>query len=299
MSAGNDPVWQWPLDRIRQVTGAATAGRDLTPDSWPDGARVAVALSFDFDAETSWVYRDLRSPAAMSRGAYGARVGVPRILDALREVDVLATFFVPAVAGHLHSDRVDAIVESGHEIGVHGWIHEVAGDLTPDVERELLTRSFEFWADRLGSPPAGIRTPSWDFTPDTLGILKDLGFVYDSSLMGDDRPYELLDQGEPTGLVELPVEWLLDDFPYLQIMRERNMFPHIKPADVLEIWKREFDAAREEGTMLLLTMHPQVIGHRSRWGMLKDLLAYLKEQPGVWFARHDEIARLVSPAATA
>jgi peptidoglycan/xylan/chitin deacetylase (PgdA/CDA1 family) len=216
-------------------------------------------------------------------------------LKLLEEMEIPASFFIPAVAGQLHPQSVDEILKGGHEVGVHGWIHELASDLTPDQERELLGRSFDYWAERLGHPPAGIRTPSWDLTPFTLGILRDLGFMYDSSLMGDDRPYELMVAGEATGMVELPVEWLLDDYPYLQIMRESGFLPYIKPDDVLEIWKREFEVARDEGTMLLLTMHPQVIGHRSRWGMLKDLVSFLKEQQGVWFARHDEIARHVAP----
>jgi peptidoglycan/xylan/chitin deacetylase (PgdA/CDA1 family) len=168
---------------------------------------VAVALSFDFDGETSWLYRGEHSPASMSRGDYGARVGVPRILSLLDRYDVPATFFVPAVNGELHPEAIDAILASGrHEIGVHGWIQERVQDLTPDQERELLTKAFAFWEARLDQPPAGIRTPSWDFTAHTLAIIRDLGFVYDSSLMGDDRPYELCANGEPTGVVELPVE---------------------------------------------------------------------------------------------
>ena len=288
-----DPIWNWPLERIRRVTGAASAGRDLTPKRWPGGARVAVALSFDFDAETSWFRRGLHSPASMSRGAYGARVGVGRILRVLDTYGVKASFFIPAVAGQLHPKPVDAILDAGHEVGVHGWIHESARDLTGEEERDLLSRAFDYWRERLGRPPAGIRTPSWDFTEYTLEILLDLGFIYDSSLMGDDRPYELTQNGKATGLVELPVEWLLDDYPYLQIQMDGGMMPHIKPADVLDIWKREFEVAREEGTMFLLTMHPQVIGHRSRLAMLEDLVHYLKDQPDVWFATHEAIARAV------
>jgi peptidoglycan/xylan/chitin deacetylase (PgdA/CDA1 family) len=251
------PIWEWPLDEVQGVTLQAHAGRDLTPCEWPDGARVAVALSFDFDGETSWLYREERSPAAMSRGDYGSRVGLPRILSLLDRHDVPASFFVPAVNGQLHPESVDAILASGrHEIGVHGWIYERVQDLTEDQERELLTKAFEFWKGRLDRSPAGIRTPSWDFSPHTLSIIRDLGFVYDSSLIGDDRPYELCVNDEPTGLVELPVEWLLDDHPFFQIDPARGTRSFIHPNAVLEIWRDEFECAVEERTMFLLTMHP-------------------------------------------
>ena len=288
------PIWEWPLDAVRKVTQQAHAGRDLTPRTWPDGAQVAVALSFDFDGETSWLYRGERSPAAMSRGDYGARVGLPRVLALLDRYDVPASFFVPAVNGQLHPEAVDAILSTGrHEIGVHGWIHERVQDLTEGQERELLTRSFDYWKERVGRPPSGIRTPSWDFSAHSLSIIRDLGFIYDSSLMGDDRPYELCVEGGPTGLVELPVEWLLDDHPFLQIDPARGTRSFIHPNAVLEIWRAEFTAALEEGTMFLLTMHPQVIGHRSRLAMLEQLIREIRDTPDSWFATHESIARYV------
>ena len=288
------PIWTWPLEAIRKVTTQAHAGADLTPKTWPDGGKVAVALSFDFDSQTSWLYRKEHSPASMSRGEYGARVGLPRILTLLDRHKLPATFFVPAVNGQLHPEAIDAILASGrHEIGVHGWIHERGQDLSPQQERELLTRAFEYWNTRLGHAPAGIRTASWDFTAHTLEIIRDLGFVYDSSLMGDDRPYELCIDHKPTGIVELPVEWLLDDHPFLQIDPTRDCRSYIHPNAVLEIWRAEFEGACEERTLFLLTMHPQVIGHRSRLRMLETLVKEIRATPGVWFATHEEVARFV------
>ena len=140
----------------------------------------------------------------------------------------------------------------------------------------------------------GIRTPSWDFSQSTLKLIRELGLLYDSSLMADDRPYELLEDGEPTGVVELPVEWMLDDYPYFGFSRFGSVRPHIKPEDVLEIWSAEFEKAYEEGTMFLLTMHPKYIGHRSRIMMLDELIGFMKSHNGVWFATHAEIARYVA-----
>jgi peptidoglycan/xylan/chitin deacetylase (PgdA/CDA1 family) len=292
------PIWGWPLEAIEKVTTQAHAGADPTPSAWPDGAQVAVALSFDFDGETSWLYRGEHSPASMSRGEYGARVGIHRILDLLARHELPATFFVPAVNGQLHPKAIDAILGSGrHEIGVHGWIHERGQDLTANQERELITKAFEYWHNRIGKAPAGIRTPSWDFTAHTLEIIRDLGFVYDSSLMGDDRPYSLCIDHVPTGVVELPVEWLLDDHPFLQIDPTRGSRSYIHPGAVLEIWRAEFQMAFEERTLFLLTMHPQVIGHRSRLKMLETLVEEIRTTPGVWFATHESVARFVAPEA--
>ena len=288
------PIWQWSLEQIQAVTRRVHAGKDLTPAHWPNGAQVAVALSFDFDAETGWLRRGQRSPAAMSRGAYGARVGIPRILSLLDRYDLPATFFIPAVAAQLHPQAVDAILaRERHEIGVHGWVHELAQELTGEEERELSERAFNFWRARLGKPPAGIRTPSWDFTPHTLGIIRELGFVYDSSLMADDRPYELDADGTPTGIVELPVEWLLDDHPFFQIDPTQGSRSYIHPDAVYRIWQDEFKMACREKTLFLLTMHPQVIGHRARLSMLERLVEHLRGTPGVWFATHEAVANYV------
>lgn len=289
-----DPIWKWSLEQIQTVTHCVQAGEDLTPARWPDGAQVAVALSFDFDAETGWLRRGLHSPASMSRGAYGARVGIPRILGLLDRYHLPATFFIPAVAAQLHPRAVEAILAQGrHEIGIHGWIHELAQELTGEEERELTGRAFNFWKERLGRPPAGIRTPSWDFTPHTLGIIRELGFVYDSSLMADDRPYELVAAGEPTGIVELPVEWLLDDHPFLQMDPPQGVRTTTPPDALYRIWQEEFEMACREKTLFLLTMHPQVIGHRARLSMLERLIEYLRGKPGVWFATHEAVARYV------
>jgi len=160
----------------------------------------------------------------------------------------------------------------------------------PVQERELTTRAFEWWTRRLGHKPAGIRTPSWDFTGDTLAIIRDLGFAYDSSLMADDRPYEIIAEGKPTGLVELPVEWILDDYAYYSYDRRSDAYNRVGDSDVYEIYKGEFDRAYEEGTMFLLTMHPFVTGHRSRLAALDRLVAYMQSKPGVWFGTLQQVA---------
>ena len=287
------PVWKWEYPQIASVVNKVRAGRDLTPPRWPNGARVAVALSFDMDSETGFLRSGLMSAQPLSRGEYGPRVGVPRILKMLEKHRVPVTFFIPAVSGQLHPEAVNAILKSPlqHEIGVHGWVHERLTDLSPAEERALTRRAFEFWTERLGRKPVGIRTPSWDFTGETLSIIRELGFAYDSSLMGDDRPYEIVAEGKPTGLVELPVEWILDDFTYYSYDRASSAYHRMSDSDVEEIYRGEFDRAYEERTMFLLTMHPFVTGHRSRLAALERLVVHMKSKPGVWFATHEQVAR--------
>lgn len=287
------PIWQQDYPSILATVNKVRAGRNLTPKKWPNGGRVAVALSFDLDAETLFLRANQLSPQPLSRGEYGARVGTPRILQLLEKNRIPASFFIPMVAAQLHPDVIDAVMKSPlkHEIGVHGWVHEVLSSLTGNEERTLTKRAFDFWTGKLGHAPTGIRCPSWDFTKDTLGLIQEMGFLYDSSLMGDDRPYEIVADGTPTGIVELPVEWILDDFAYYSYDRPNFAYLRMSDSAVLEVYKGEFDKAYEEGTLFLLTMHPQITGHRSRIGVLEKLVAYMKSKPGVWFATHEQVAK--------
>lgn len=282
------PIWEWELPQIQTTVNKIRAGRDLTPKIWPNGARVAVALSFDMDCESNF----LSSGQGLSRAEYAARVGMPRILRMLEQQQVPATFFIPAVDGLLHPEAVDAILNSPlkHEIGIHGWIHESIVDLKPGEEEKLTRRAFEWWTKRLGHKPRGIRTPSWDFTNETYAIIRGLGLDYDSSLMADDRPYEILAEGKATGLVELPVKWILDDWTYYCFDLRARTYHRMGDDEVYEIYKAEFDQAYEEGSLFLLTLHPLISGYPSRLVMVERLLTYIRSKPDVWFAALDQVA---------
>ncbi|GAB6899319.1 polysaccharide deacetylase family protein [Kineosporia succinea] len=282
--------WQWPEEVWRTIVEEVRAGRSLTPAAWPGGAKVAVAISFDSDHETPLLRDNQQTPGTLSTGEYGARVAVPRLLRLLDESGVKASFFVPAVSALLHPGEIDAYTAAGHEIGVHGWIHERNTLLSYENELDLIGRSLDTLEHLSGTRPAGIRTPSWDFSPSTLTVVRELGFAYDSSLMADDEPYEILAAGEPTGLVEIPVEWIRDDAVYFGMSRYAGLRPYTPPADVLELWKREFDGAYADGGLFQLTMHPSIIGHRSRIWILRELLSYIAGHDGVWTATHQQIA---------
>ena len=283
--------WQWPEEHWRAIVNRVRAGRSLRPSAWPGGARCAIALSFDSDHETGELREAGESPSRLSQGQYGNRRAVPRILDVLGMYDVKASFFVPAVVALLYPDEQKRVAAAGHEIGIHGWIHERNAALPLEAERDLQMRSAEVLERVAGVRPVGIRTPSWDFSPNTLAITREMGLIYDSSLMADDDCYELLMDGEDSGVVELPVEWIRDDAVYFNMSRFAALRPYTPPSDVFEIFRKEFDGAYREGGVFQLTMHPHISGHRSRIWILEELIRYIRSHVSVWFATHADIVR--------
>jgi len=283
--------WQWPEETWRRIVGVARAGRSLKPARWPDGARCAVGLSFDADHDTIPLRDADESPMRISQGQYGSRQAIPRIRRLLAQEEVLATFFYPAVSALLYPDEVRGLAAEGHEIGIHSWIHERNTTLPLAVERDLSKRAAEVLAKLAGRAPVGMRTASWDFSPNTLAIIREMGLLYDSSLMADDDPYELISDGAPTGIVELPPEWIRDDAVYFNMVRFSGLRPYTPPSAVEEIFRAEFDGAWEERGLYILTMHPHISGHRSRLPVLARLIAHMKAKGGCWFATHEQIAR--------
>lgn len=290
MSEPKQEPWQWSEETWREIVGRARGGRSLAPKAWPNGARCAVALSFDADHETIPLRDNDPSPMRISQGQYGARQAMPRIRRMLERESIPASFFYPAVSALLHPDEVRAVAGDGHEIGIHSWIHEANTTLPREAERDLTFRARDVLAKVSGVDPVGMRTASWDFSVNTLDIIREMGLLYDSSLMADDDPYELLDQGVPTGIVELPPEWIRDDAVYFNFLRFSALRPYTPPSAVEEIFTAEFDGAWDEGGLFLLTMHPHFIGHRSRLPLLERLIRHMKAKGNCWFATHAQVA---------
>jgi peptidoglycan-N-acetylglucosamine deacetylase len=281
------------LDELRAQMFHVSAGRRLKPKSWPGGARVAVALSFDVDNASATLARGNLNYEVISRGEYGAVDGLPRILRLMEKHRIPASFFIPAVSAALHPNMIKTIQASPlqHEIGVHGWIHELLPALNNEAEEQrLLNQAIDYLTKATGKRPVGYRAPSWQFSQWTPGQITAAGFLYDSSLMASDDAYEILIDGKPSGVVELPIERILDDFPYFGGNADGS---NPAPAAVLEIFQSEFDVAYEEGGLYVLTMHPHISGHRSRVAMLDRLIQHMKSKPGVWFATHEQVARHV------
>jgi peptidoglycan/xylan/chitin deacetylase (PgdA/CDA1 family) len=271
------------------MTGGSHGG------SWPQGHRVAVSLTFDVDAETGFLgdgEQYARRLTTLSEGRFGVTRGLPRILAMLSRLGIRATFFVPGYTAELHPRVVADILAGGHEIGHHGYMHlrndlVSASDQRAEIERGLAALA------AAGAPrPSGYRSPAWEMTPETLSLLVEHGFGYDSSCMGDDRPY--LETWGSDQILELPVHWSLDDWPRFgwSIDHGGNV---THPAELYESWQAEFHAARAEGRLVTYTMHPEVIGRAYRLAQLERLIEMMAGTGDVWFASLDQIARHAAP----
>ena len=256
---------------------------------WKDEAQCAVMLTFDVDGETLWMSGDetrLSMPGMMSQGTYGPRVAVPLILDLLRRKDLKATFFIPGWTAENHHKSLTSIVEYGHEVGHHGWIHEWTTTLSLEEEEEVLEKGLTALRGLTGKDPVGYRSPAWEFSENTLGLLKKHGFRYSSNLMAHFIPW----QHPETEIIELPVSWLLDDAPFFLYGSGRTNRP-IQPAEnVFEVWADEFRGIYRYGGLFNLTMHPQIIGRPGRLAMLERLIDYIMTFPEVWWATGAEVA---------
>ncbi len=219
---------------------------------------------------------------AQSRGRYAPNVAIPRILDLLDELEIKATFFTPGWTIDQFTESCRGIISRGHEMAAHGYLHERLAEISLESERGVFERSMKSF-EKLGVKPEGFRAPYWLISDRTLELVKELGFKYDSNFMDNDMPYMLNWRGKDTGLVELPVEWLMDDWPHFETNR-------MNPKQVWDLWKPEWEGIYNQGKYFGLTCHPQCIGRISRLDMLKQLLLDAKEKGDVWFATCKEIA---------
>lgn len=264
------------------------------PVPWPNGAKVACAITLDMDAD-SLVHihhpHDAHNKlCTTSMLRYGPEVAIPRILETFRRLEMKQSFFIPAWCIENHPHVVDAIVEAGHEVGHHGYIHEAPNSLEPDRERYWLQHSIAIIEKHTGKRPRGNRSPLYHMSDKTPGFLAEEGFLYDSSLMGDEVPYILsTDQGE---LVELPVSWATDDWPpYVHSFDLNYAFQVMAPARAAEVFMAEFDALKAcPGGVWIGVWHPFVSGRLSRWQQVERMIAHMREDDDVWFAPLEEIA---------
>ena len=264
------------------------------PIPWPNGARVACAITFDMDAD-SLIHIE-KGPAAanylstISMLRYGPEVAIPRILDGYKRHGLKQTFFIPAWCIEQHPRAVEAIVEGGHEVGFHGYIHEAPNALPPEEEKYWMQRSIEVITKFTGKRPRGNRSPLYNMSAQTPGLLAEEGFLYDSSLMGDDIPYIL---APPEGeVMELPVSWATDDWPpYVHSIDLDYMFQIMSPDRAMEIFMAEFNAMRRAGGGLWIGIwHPFVSGRLSRWQRIEQMIEEMQDTGEVWFATLEEIA---------
>lgn len=271
--------------------------RSGQPIQWPGGARCAFVVKIDVDAEYVWLQMDASSkdrPMVLSIGEYGPRRGIWRLLDVLDRYGIRASFMVPGKVAEKYPDAIRTVAEHGHEIGHHGYEHENFGLLNRAAQRQVFVQGIDALERVTGQRPVGFCTPIGDITRDTQELLLELGFLWSSSMRGDDRPYFVVLDGQPTNLVEICAHWELDDFPYF-------MFNYIPPfpagqsriasfEHVYSIWTSEFDGYYKCGLCYVLMLHPQCIGTPGRIRLLEQLFEYVRSRPGVWFATGSDVA---------
>ncbi len=265
---------------------------------WPDGKTAAAAFTFDVDAESAVLWNAESVGArmsVMSHQAYGPLVGVPRILDLLDRHQIASTFFVPGHTADRYPQAVRAIVAAGHEIAHHGYLHEQPTALTLEQEIDVIDRGLAALADVAGVRPTGYRAPMWDLSWRTPALLAERGFLYDSSLMDSDHPYELaITPGADRSLVEIPIQWALDDWEQYCFLPEVSGSGLIEsPRKARELWQLEFDGLRRAGGCWVLTNHPFLTGRPSRAAELDDLMRYVLDHDDVWTTNLAAIAEHV------
>jgi peptidoglycan/xylan/chitin deacetylase (PgdA/CDA1 family) len=268
-----------------------SAARFLPPPRfiWPEGQRCAAMLCFDVDGETTALSEDpalARRRTLMSQCSYGPRVGVPRLLGLLKHLAAPATFFIPAYIAEQHPRMVGAIVAAGHEIGLHGYLHEKLAYLNEAEEEAILVRSIDILTRITGTRPLGFRAPWFEINPWTPALLAQHDLAYCASEMGDDVPYF-----HENGLVEIPGQWMLEDWE--QFAFNADPAWGVVPENcekVFDLWWREFEAMHDFGCCFVLTLHPWLSGRPSRVRLLEELVTAMRGKGGVWFARGHEIA---------
>lgn len=271
-----------------------------------DNRAATVCLTFDFDSIAVWIGpRGATSPSMISRGEFDI-IGVNRILRLLEREGIPATFYIPGHTVETYPAAVHAILEAGHEVGHHGYLHENPVTLDPADERRVLERGLDAFQRVANVRPNGYRSPAWDNSPHTIDLLLEYGFRYESSLMADDfRPYWCRSGdeinydgpytfGKPVDLVELPVSWILDDHPHFEFYRSsRGSADGLSAASkVKEIWLGEFAFMYRDvpDGLYTLTMHPQVIGHGHRMLMLEEVIEAIRRYDAVVFSTAGDAA---------
>jgi peptidoglycan/xylan/chitin deacetylase (PgdA/CDA1 family) len=262
---------------------------------WPDGARVAVSFTVDVDAEAGWLGVSesyAHRLTSLSDGRFGVVRGVPLLLELFARFAVRGTFFVPGLIAQRYPETVRAILDAGHEVGHHGHRHLRADRIAGPAQHAEIADGLAALAAAGAPRPVGYRSPSWELTPETFEALLAHDFGYDSSCMGDDRPY--WEQWDGRRILELPVHWSLDDWPRFGYGLDRGGNA-ADPIELYRSWLAEYELARDDGRHVTYTTHPEVIGRGQRYVEFARLVADLAGRGEAWFAPLADVAAHVRP----
>lgn len=254
---------------------------------WPEGKRMAICVSFDFDGPSPYLWNSRGTAQSgvgeLEQRRFGPRVGVWRILEVLGDLDVNGSFFIPGAIADSHPAAVEAILAAGHEVGLHGYLHERVEQLNPAELSDVIGRSKATLARLGAAAPFGYRSPSWEMTADAWTALKESEVAYDSSLMGMDVPYVI------DGVIEIPVDWALDDAVFYRFTPGTTR-PPVPARQLLDAWLDEIEAVKAYGGLVVLTMHPWISGRAGRAAALRALLERCVADPQLWVTTASSIA---------
>ena len=257
--------------------------------AWPQGRSSAFCFTVDVDAHSPLLWGLREQPASKLVGQFeqrlfGPRVGIWRLLDLLARHDIRGSFFVPAVVAETFPELLPAFVERGHEVGLHGFFHEIVAHTSDAEFSAALDASLALFQRQVGLTPKGFRSPAWEMTPHMMAELHARG-MYDSSLSGFDNPYTL------GGVVEVPVQWAIDDAVYFKFLGGGvDHWPPSASRPVLETWTDEWETLHAEGGLFMLTVHDWISGRAHRIRLLDTLLSTVARTPGAWIATVGEVA---------
>ncbi|MBE9607628.1 polysaccharide deacetylase family protein [Acetobacteraceae bacterium H6797] len=259
---------------------------ETRPYPWPEGKRAAALISIDVDADTPLLWRHRAAPTPLlsewEQRQYGLRDGIPRLLALLARHEVKASFFVPGAVAARQPELLPRLLREGHEVGLHGYLHEAAAQITEAEFAEALGRSIGLFQRQTGRRPAGFRAPGWELT---RGMLAEIGAagLYDSSLAGYDHPYTI------QGVTELPISWNREDTARFKLTGVSDRVP-ASPLHVLEEWLFDWEASAEAGALFTLTLHDWVSTRPAPLKVLDRLLTRLREDKTAWIATGEAIA---------
>jgi len=272
------------------------------PIPWPNGAKCAACVTFDMDADSlihiAHPKDGYKRISAISMLKYGPEVAIPRIVQTYRDLGIKQTFFIPAWCIETYPKAIETILQGGHEIAQHGYLHEHPSELSDQEEAYWFERSAEVIKRLTGQAPRGFRAPLYNFSHRTGDLLTASGFSYDASLMGDDQPYLLK---TVTGqLVELPSHWGLDDWPqYVQSTDLNYMMPIRSASAGWQAFAEEFESAYAFGGLWVPVVHPFATGRMARWRVVAAFLQNVLDRGDVWFAPMEDIAAHVNRCVAA
>jgi len=283
----------------------------------PAPIRGETAMAVDVDAVAGWLgsYGGEDSPDDISRGLFAGEVGSLRLLKLFERFGIKTTWFIPGHSIETFPEQMKAVVEAGHEVGIHGYSHENPIEMTPEQEEAVLDKCIDLVTQLSGKRPTGYVAPWWEFSQLSNELLLKKGIKYDHSLMHRDfEPYHVrvgnswtkidyskqadewmkpLVRGLETDLIEIPGSWYLDDLPPMMFIKKApNSHGFVNPHDIEQMWRDQFDWVYREYDYAVfpITIHPDVSGRPPALMMLERFYSYLIRHPGVKFVTMNEIA---------